>query len=952
MTDVLYQALVYHRRIKDRPEDGSSLIAITLPFGIPSQARPEEELVPVRAGNDRFEAMIKARLRRYVVERCLYGVDLSPLAVELAHMSLWIETMDRELPFTFLDHKIKVGNALVGGWFDTFLEYPIMAWMREGGDTNHNNGVHYEAKEWTKAITNERNEVIKPEMIKQIESSSQQLFLFSENKQQTPEGLYKEITGEMEQLHELPITDEQQREQRYRVLQQGSDYQEIKRAFDEWCAAWFWPADQLEDAPTPATFYNPSRSTYDMVDELASELHFFHWELEFPDVFARPAHGFDAILANPPWETAKPISKEFFSDYDPLYRTYGKQEALSEQKRLFQHDSGIEREWLRYQAYFKSMSNWVKHAASPFGDPTVEGMDTFTLKPKDKGKQLHDLWRQRRAKHHGCADQAFPFRYQGSADLNTYKMFLEVAHHLLKLEGRLGMLVPSGIYTDEGSTVLRKLFLDRCRWEWLFGFINWQRIFEIDSRFKFVVLLLEKGESTEQLQVAFNQVALSELEQPKAVMFDFPCEQVEQFSPKSLAIIEPQTQRDLAILERLYTNAVLLGDQSEQSWQIQYATEFHMTNDSKLFPPLPSWEARGYRPDGYGRWIGPEGDIVLPLYEGRMIGPFDPSEKGWVHGKGRSAVWQEIPFENKVFEPQYLMSQQEAQVRVGNMLSSIEISFMSIGSATNSRSMYASAINNFPCGHSISTLRCMSGKLVDILSLEALLNSFAYDYTLRCRLGGLNLSYFVLAETPLVLPFRLRSTLCAQLAAQLNFIMPCFAPQWLEMRTSYPQLREQHWRKLWAITEHERLRLRCILDAIIVELYGLDYDDFAWVLRDDPSNPKGFWRVDKEQPKELRQTMLALAAFKRLKEVGLEAFCLEDWQFPKEIGEQLGPRFTAWQEQGTVAESWAECEEHARHMKEIPAPLPENGNETGNVKKNGDRRKKAFEPEQVDLWHV
>ena len=154
------------------------------------------------------------------------------------------------------------------------------------------------------------------------------------------------------------------------------------------------------------------------------------------------------------------------------------------------------------------------------------------------------------------------------------------------------------------------------------------------------MLLLEKGESTEQLQVAFNQVALSELEQPEAVMFSFPRKQVEQFSPQSLAIIEPQSQRDLDILEKLYSGTMLLGDQNEQSWQIQYAREFHMTNDSKLFPPLPMWEARGYRPDGYGRWDGPDGDIALPLYEGRMIGPFDPCEKGWVSGKGRSAAWQ------------------------------------------------------------------------------------------------------------------------------------------------------------------------------------------------------------------------------------------------------------------------------------------------------------------------
>ena len=396
-----------------------------------------------------------------------------------------------------------------------------------------------------------------------------------------------------------------------------------------------------------------------------------------------------------------------------------------------------------------------------------------------------------------------------------------------------------------------------------------------------MVLLLEKVESAEQLRVAFNQVELAELEQPDKVMFDFPLKQVKRFSPQSLAIIEPQTQRDLYILEKLYTNTVLFGDQSEREWQIDYAREFDMTNDSALFPPLPKWEARGYRPDGYGRWISPDRDVALPLYEGRMIGPFDPSEKSWVSGKGRSAVWREIPFEEKGLEPQFLISHSDAQERIGK-LGSCKISFMSIGSATNTRSMYASIIENLPCGHSISTLRISTGKLPDLLSLGTILNSFAYDYALRCRLGGLNLSYFVLAETPLVSLSRVHQTPCAELAARLNFIMPSFAPQWLELRSMYPYLGEKHWRTLWAITLHERLRLRCILDAIIAELYGLSYDDFAWILRDDPTNPKGFWRVDKEKPRELRHTTLALLAFKRLQEVGLEAFCQEDWQFPRD----------------------------------------------------------------------
>jgi hypothetical protein len=946
ITDVLFQALIYHARVRDLGHDGSA-ITLTLPFGASSRARPEEELLPERPSHEHFEARTKARLRRYVVERCIYGVDLSPLAVELARMSLWIETLDDELPFTFLDHKIKVGNALVGGWFDTFREYPIMAWMRDGGDASHKNGVRYDPKEWTNAINKMRNDVIKPALIRQIESSSPQLFLFSEDKQLTPEGLHTEITTEMEQIHALPLELASEREARYRALQQRTEYQEMKRAFDSWCAAWFWPADELAQAPTPATFYALAPTAQAMVDELADELHFFHWEIEFPDVFARTEHGFDAVLANPPWDIAKSISLEFFSDYDPLYRTYGRQEAINEQQHLFEIAPDIERNWLRHQSYFKSMNNWVKQVSSPFGDPLAKNKFSFTLKSGRYNELLHAEWRQRRSTYNLYSDSDHPYSYQGAsgAGLNTYKMFLEISHHLLKEGGFLGVLVPSGVYTDQGSIALRKLFLDQCRWLWIFGFINWKRVFDIDSRFKFAVVLLEKGGKTENLQVAFNQVDLADLEQPEVLMLSFPRKQVQLFSPKSLTLVEPQSQHDLDILGRLYSSkTVLFDDQGEKGWGIRYTREFNMTDDSALFPPLPQWEAKGYQSDDYGRWIDGEGNIALPLYEGRMIGFFNPSRKRWISGKGRIAVWRDIPFEGKSFGPQYLLSL-KTYFANENFLRGNKIGFMRVGSATNARSMYSALIGDIPCGHTVPTIRPERTDIFTILSLSACFNSFTYDYLLRCRLGGIDISYFILAETPLIPPARIRPTICAQLAARLNLIMPSFAPQWLEMRAVYPELGELHWRGLWAITEHERLRLRCILDAIIAELYGLEYDDFAWILRDDPSNPKGFWRVDKEKPRELRQTTLALAAFKRLKEVGLEAFSQEDWQFPAEIGAQLGPRFTPWQAELTIEESWAECEEHARRMKELPMPLPEEQAVTVKAEK-----KISSQPVPLQLW--
>ena len=89
--------------------------------------------------------------------------------------------------------------------------------------------------------------------------------------------------------------------------------------------------------------------------------------------------------------------------------------------------------------------------------------------------------------------------------------------------------------------------------------------------------------------------------------------QIERFSPQSLAILEIRSQRELAVFEQLYSGSVQLGGDGPDDWRIQYATEFHMTSDSKIFPRRPKWEERGYCIDMYGRWRGPD-DGIRCLY--------------------------------------------------------------------------------------------------------------------------------------------------------------------------------------------------------------------------------------------------------------------------------------------------------------------------------------------------
>ena len=623
LTDALYASLQHHHRI--RPDGARSLVRL---LGIHDGRRPGhellvDELIPCRPDDDDFEPRLKAVLRRHVVERCIYAVDLDPLAVELCRLSLWIETMDRTLPFGFLDHKVKCGNALTGAWFDQFLHYPVMAWKnREGGDKNHTNGVRFAKGDRTKAIKAFVKERLTPDLRVFLSGRT----LFHDDLLQQTAAAHDQALAVLADMHALPVHDAAERARRYRDDLVGSPaWRSLKEAMDLWCSCWFWPVDRIACAPLPTTFAAPPPETQAVVARVAAELRFFHWELEFPDVFRAPGAGFDAILGNPPWDIAKPVSQEFFTNIDPLYRSYGKQEAVRRQSHYF-GDVAVERGWLDYTARFRAQSNFMGHAAHPFGDPdgSDRSQDRFAAARGHENGAMHERWRDARRRFCGYGDPAHPFRHQGSADLNLYKLFLEAAHGLLKRGGRLGFIVPSGLYSDHGTRALRTLFLERCRWEWLFGIENRDRIFPIHRSFKFNPVIVEKGGATEAIRTVFMRRRLDDWECADELATRYSRAQIERFSPRSHAILEIQSRRDLEILEKFYANSVLLGDDGPGGWGIRYATEFHMTNDSRLFPPRPQWEAKGYRPDEYSRWLLGDWRPIQELWDELGVDPSRP----------------------------------------------------------------------------------------------------------------------------------------------------------------------------------------------------------------------------------------------------------------------------------------------------------------------------------------
>lgn len=339
----------------------------------------------------------------------------------------------------------------------------------------------------------------------------------------------------------------------------------------------------------------------------------------------------------------------------------------------------------------------------------------------------------------------------------------------------------------------------------------------------------------------------------------------------------------------------------------------------------------------------------MPLYEGRMIGQFDFSEKGWVSGKGRTAIWNNINWEEKVVNPQYLMGEKASET---STVQGLKMPVMTIGSATNSRTLYGALIDGTPCGNSLNPMSI--DKKTETPILCAILNSFIFDSQIRKRLTGVNINYFILDETAVLPPNIYKHMNC--LSQKICLAANHFAHYWLKN----DQISNvENSRLIWSLTKQERLRIRCTIEALIAFEYDLNEKDFKFILNNcdlptdmiaiwkDSLNPKGFWRIDKDKPPEHRLTVLSLIAFHDLQqkiaeydgdtEKGIKAFLNqndgEGWMLPETlrladyglghderakehqpVRECFGPRFFDWQIAQDPEESWRECHLHARNL--------------------------------------
>ncbi|THF70152.1 ATP-binding protein [Deinococcus sp. Arct2-2] len=529
----------------------------------------------------------------------------------------------------------------------------------------------------------------------------------------------------------------------------------------------------------------PTKRTLTLADIEA--LRPFHWGFEFSEVMGRG--GFDAIIANPPWDVVKPNAKEFFETHSALVskNKMGIKDFEKEQDKLLA-DPAIRAEWLAYQSSYPHVSAYYR-AAPQFAhqSSTVNGKKT-------------------------------------GSDLNLYKLFLEQSFRLLKAGGECGIVIPSGIYTDLGAKGLREMLFDETDVTGLFCFENRRVIFEnVDSRFKFVVLSFRKGGHTAKFPAAFMRHEVKDLlDFPGAVGMDLTVDMVRRLSPDSLSVMEFKSELDAHIAEKML-QFPLLGEQLDGVWNLKLTREFDMTNDSHLFKTS----------SGPGR---------LPLYEGKIIHQFR-------HDWGQPKYWLDEAEASKVLRAERVKAV-EREAKKQNVAANLDVSslkldyqsyriaFRDITAPTNERTFISTVLQSGTfCPHTMSLEsvfedRVNAGKTelniesmtnASRLYVVALFNSFMLDSLIRQRVTS-HVSFFFVYGLPVprLTPTHPEFQPIVQAAARLI----CTAPEFDELAQA-AGLRGG----VDGVTDEAgRAALRADLDGRVAHLYGLSESEFTHIL--------------------------------------------------------------------------------------------------------------------------
>ena len=770
-----------------------------------------------------------------VVGSCMYGVDINPMAADLAKVSLWLTAMTPGKPLSFLDHHIKVGNGLLGTTPALLRDgVPDAAFAALTGDD--------------KAEVTRRKKTNK---VEQANRGSDDLF--SEDTSDLDPAHARAVTTEVDQaLRSAASLDEVTfAAQRYATLADDSDTQRHRLAADAWCAAFLGEKTSTSVPITTAVVDDVAAGTadervLDAVGAIAARHRLFHWHLEFPEVFRIPdggpvgdtygwSGGFDAMLGNPPWERVKLQEQEFFAT---------RAEDIANAKNAAARKKAI-----------AALENSERHALF------VEFSDV-----KRRSEAESQFLR---------VSGRYPLA--GVGDVNTYQVFSEHFLGALDTRGRMGIIVPTGIVTDATTQAFARAAIPR-----LAAVLDFRNAGFFDGvasaqGVRFCVLAINGQPVEEPATLIFRATSVNDVHAPARTL---------QLLPSELAALNPNTgtlpismsRRDADLTLSCYQrHPVLIRDGGANPWNLRFGTLFHMANDSGLFRTAEDCADLGATYDGWAWETANES--WLPLYEAKMLHFYQHRHGTYeghalVDGKGVRSI--PSPTLQQLDDPEY-ETVSRYWVEEDAVLEAVPewwdrdwmLGWRDIATSLDQRTFITAAMPLAGAGDPVLMafpLEPSHGPL-----LQAVWSSLVFDYVSRQKLSGTHMKYFVVKQLACPTPSTFQEKVAWTDATLAEFVRPRvleltytshrmagYARDVLAQPDASPVGEPFRW------LPDRRTQLMAELDAAMLHVYGLSRTEAEHVTDSFPIVRKN----EERDLREYRTKRLVLTAYDALAEAG------------------------------------------------------------------------------------
>lgn len=797
----------------------------------------------IRTGEENPASLDYRQALREVIQKCVYAVDYNPDAVELCKVVLWIEGYCAGKPLSFLDHHIRCGNSVVGITdLDTLLDgVPKEAFCAKDNDREVKNQIISLNRDALNDVATVRDG--------QVNGISVSLFTqdFTIQSIDTEQVGLANHVREISDMPENSLLEQVTKQKRWEDLMQSPRVEWLRRACDIYTYAFYkqFTADDLQstvdETGTFTAFAVPyTRTVYQALQEIkylddidepsaqrispklcaeaaeaARSQRFFHWAVEFPEVFAYDG-GFDVMCGNPPWDKIKVEDKKWFESHGrPDIVNAGtaaqRKKAIA---KLPVSDPELYEEYITAQQNAEAQSRFVR-----FG-------------------------------------HRFPLTATGDIDL--YPMFAELCLSFSK--EAWGLVLPTGIALNDPNKAFFSKLIDENRLVSLYDFENREKLFDIDSRFKFCLLTAGKPQDKpREVKGGFYLTRLDHLLDPNRI-YTLRTDDFATLNPNTKTCAVFRTAKDAAIAAKIYRRCpILINDiTGENPWNARISNMMHMSHDSGDFKTFEDLQNE-YASISGNTFTTLAGQTYVPVYEGKMIWFYNHHYGTWPTSGPRpntipNVEIDELSNENSLILPWYwtpvedVMSKLEKLDNEGNVIWKWNhpwlLGYRKISNATNERT-FVSSIIPLPNGAGDSIIYVMIDNVLHSALVQGIFSSLTFDYISKQKMGGSNMSNFITKQLPVLSLEQISADWQWQIVRRVaelqyfNHDLDGWAEElWEEMtdeqRAELPQIGNK---QPWTFDPDSRAVLQAELDAIFAHLYGLSEEDLRYIL--DPEDVCG-----------------------------------------------------------------------------------------------------------------